>query len=141
MIGSLGGPELFLIFLVALVVFGPRKLPELGKSLGKMVGEFKRASNEFRQTLESEVEAEKIREAARIDVPNLLSVPEPAPRTAAHGAASGDTAPVEVVPAAAPETSPVTEEAAAAPALSPAAPNEPRVSREDRASSDPSTPY
>ena len=41
MFGTLGGPELILIFIVGLVVFGPRKLPEIGKSLGRMIGEFK----------------------------------------------------------------------------------------------------
>ena len=48
MFGTLGGPELFLIFVVALIVFGPRKLPEIGKSLGKMMAEFRKASeNKF----------------------------------------------------------------------------------------------
>ena len=71
MFGTLGGPELFLIFVVALIVFGPRKLPEIGKSLGKMMGEFRRASNEFRSTIENEVEAEKIRESMRIEPPKV----------------------------------------------------------------------
>jgi sec-independent protein translocase protein TatA len=71
MFGTLGGPELFLIFVVALIVFGPRKLPEIGKSLGKMMGEFRRASNEFRSTIENEVEAEKIRESMRIEPPRI----------------------------------------------------------------------
>ena len=77
MFGTLGGPELFLIFVVALIVFGPRKLPEIGKSLGKMMGEFRRASNEFRSTIESEVEAEKIREAMRIEPPKVEPVAPP----------------------------------------------------------------
>jgi TatA/E family protein of Tat protein translocase len=67
MFGTLGGPELFLILVIALIVFGPRKLPEIGKSLGRMMMEFKKASNEFRQTIESEVEADKQREAARAE--------------------------------------------------------------------------
>ena len=71
MFGTLGGPELFLIFVVALIVFGPRKLPEIGKSLGKMMAEFRRASNDFRNTIESEVEAEKIRESLRIEPPRV----------------------------------------------------------------------
>ena len=75
MFGTLGGPELFLIFVVALIVFGPRKLPEIGKSLGKMMAEFRKASNDFRSTIESEVEAEKIREAMRIEPPRA----DPAP--------------------------------------------------------------
>jgi Tat protein translocase TatB subunit len=75
MFGTLGGPELFLIFVVALIVFGPRKLPEIGKSLGKMMGEFRRASNDFRTTIESEVEAEKIRESLRIEPPKEEPTP------------------------------------------------------------------
>ena len=55
--GPLGVPELIVIFVVALIVFGPRKLPELGKSLGKGLAEFRRASNELKATLEEEVRA------------------------------------------------------------------------------------
>lgn len=61
MFGTLGGPELFLIFVVGLVVFGPRKLPEIGKTLGKMIAEFKKASAEFQKTVEDEVESEKLK--------------------------------------------------------------------------------
>ena len=74
MFGTLGGPELFLIFVVALIVFGPRKLPDIGKSLGKMMGEFRRASNDFKSTIESEVESEKIRESMRIEPPRVKTV-------------------------------------------------------------------
>lgn len=56
---NLGFPELIVIFIVALVIFGPRKLPELGRSLGKGLSEFKRASNELKRTWEDEVEAVK----------------------------------------------------------------------------------
>jgi len=61
--GSLGMQELIIIFILALIIFGPRKLPELGKSLGKGLAEFKRASNELRQTWEEEVRLEKEKEA------------------------------------------------------------------------------
>jgi len=62
MFGSIGMPELVIILVIALVIFGPRKLPELGRSLGKSLGEFKRASNELRNTLEDEVRVEEQRE-------------------------------------------------------------------------------
>ncbi len=62
--GSLGVPELIVIFLVALIVFGPKKLPELGRSLGKSLAEFKRASNELKNTLEEEIRLDERRQAA-----------------------------------------------------------------------------
>ena len=56
---NLGFPELVVIFVIALLVFGPRKLPELGKSLGKSLAEFKRATNELKKTWEDEVRSEE----------------------------------------------------------------------------------
>ena len=53
--GSVGVPELIVIFVVALLVFGPRKLPEIGKSLGKALAEFQRARNDLMATVEEEV--------------------------------------------------------------------------------------
>jgi len=55
--------EIIVIFVLALIVFGPRKLPELGKSLGRGLAEFKKASNELKQTWEEEVRLEKERES------------------------------------------------------------------------------
>ena len=55
-----GTTEMLVIALVALIIFGPRKLPELGRSLGKSIGEFKRASEDFKRTWEREVEVERI---------------------------------------------------------------------------------
>jgi Tat protein translocase TatB subunit len=52
---NLGMPEMLLIFLLALMVFGPRKLPEIGKQMGKFMSEIKRTSEDFKQKLESEV--------------------------------------------------------------------------------------
>ncbi len=59
MFGSIGMPELIIIFVIALIIFGPRKLPELGRSLGKSIAEFKRASNELKSTLEEEIRLEE----------------------------------------------------------------------------------
>lgn len=57
---GLGTSELLLILIVALVIFGPRKLPQLSRSLGKSLADFKRASEDFKQTWEKEVERENI---------------------------------------------------------------------------------
>lgn len=61
MFGTIGGPELFLILVIALIVFGPQKLPEIGRSLGRMILEFKKATTEFQQTVEREIDADKLK--------------------------------------------------------------------------------
>ena len=53
--GQLGMQELIVIFVIALLVFGPRKLPELGKSLGKGLREFRRATNEMKATWDEQL--------------------------------------------------------------------------------------
>jgi len=55
-VGSIGGPEILLILVIALLLFGPTKLPELGKSLGRALREFKKASQELQDTIEREVD-------------------------------------------------------------------------------------
>jgi len=60
--GTLGMPELILIFVVALLLFGPRKMPQIGRSIGRAMGEFRRASNEFKRTIEDEVASDEIRD-------------------------------------------------------------------------------
>ena len=119
MFGTLGGPELFLILVVALIVFGPRKLPEIGKSVGKMMAEFRKASNDFKRTIEDEVEAEKLREATRIDAP-AWSTSEPtrealppAPLEAAPLATEASSSGTEMPPdGGSPPTDPAPAEAA-----------------------------
>jgi len=59
MFGSIGIQELILIFIIALLLFGPKKIPEIGKAIGKAIKEFKRASNEIKETIEKEVEEEE----------------------------------------------------------------------------------
>jgi sec-independent protein translocase protein TatA len=61
--GSLGMQEIIVIFILALIIFGPRKLPELGKTLGKGLAEFKKASNELKKTWEDEVQLDKEKES------------------------------------------------------------------------------
>jgi sec-independent protein translocase protein TatA len=85
MFGSLGMPELIVIFVIALVVFGPRKLPELGRSLGRGIAEFKKATSELQNTLEQEINADDERTKA------AAAEAHAAPPDAAH-------APAETVP-------------------------------------------
>jgi sec-independent protein translocase protein TatA len=63
MFGPIGMPELIIIMVIALIIFGPRKLPELGRSIGRSLNEFKRASNELRSTLDEEIRVEEQRTA------------------------------------------------------------------------------
>jgi sec-independent protein translocase protein TatA len=57
MLGNIGPMELFVIFVIALLVFGPKKLPEIGRSIGKALREFKKTSEEIRGRIEEEIEA------------------------------------------------------------------------------------
>jgi sec-independent protein translocase protein TatA len=73
--GSLGMQEIIVIFLIALIIFGPRKLPELGKTIGKGLAEFKKASNELKQTWEDEVRLDKEKEVMSETAKEVI--PEP----------------------------------------------------------------
>jgi TatA/E family protein of Tat protein translocase len=70
--GNVGFPELIIIFTIALIIFGPRKLPELGRSLGKSLAEFKKASNELKSTLDEEIRLEERRSAERQEPPRAI---------------------------------------------------------------------
>jgi sec-independent protein translocase protein TatA len=78
MFGSIGAPELILIFIVALLVFGPRKLPELGRALGRGLSEFRRATNELKVTLEREVAEDE--SASGASPTSVVSADPPAPQ-------------------------------------------------------------
>ena len=73
--GSIGMPEMLVILVIALIIFGPRKLPELGKSLGKSLAEFKRASNDLRNTLEEEIKVEEQQNVKRTAPPVIPAAP------------------------------------------------------------------
>ncbi|MEO6324907.1 MAG: twin-arginine translocase TatA/TatE family subunit [Thermoanaerobaculia bacterium] len=104
--GNLGMPELILIMVLALILFGPKKLPEIGKSVGKALGEFKKASNDLKRTIEDEMD--KVKE----------ETPAGPIETAAH------VAPIAV--ASAVPRSPVVGEAAAG-AVLPLEPADPPI--------------
>ena len=92
--GPIGMPEMVVIAVIALIIFGPRKLPELGKSLGKSIAEFKRASNELKNTLEDEIRTEELNEARKsAQIPPAASVPPSTPASPATTAPEGETTP------------------------------------------------
>jgi Tat protein translocase TatB subunit len=64
MFGSLGIPEILLIFVVVLIVFGPRRIPEIAQMLGKGLGEFRKATDDIKNTLEREVRLEELKKIA-----------------------------------------------------------------------------
>lgn len=61
--GNIGFPEMILIFVVALLVFGPKRLPELGRSLGRGLSEFRRASSDLKNSIEREIDAAEIEQS------------------------------------------------------------------------------
>jgi TatA/E family protein of Tat protein translocase len=111
MFGSLGLPELMLIFIVALVVFGPKRLPEIGKTLGKALGEFKKATDDLKNTIEREVRVEELKElkslpttfANAVMVPPAESVSRTEPATVVAAAEPAPAVTEQKTPAAAPQ--------------------------------------
>jgi len=77
---------MLIILVVALIFFGPRKLPELGRSLGRSINEFKRASNELRNTLDDEIRSEERKTVTQALPTDPANLPSPAaPETVARG--------------------------------------------------------
>jgi TatA/E family protein of Tat protein translocase len=62
MFGSIGVPELIIIFAIALLIFGPKKLPEVGRSIGRALREFRKTSDEIKGKIEEEIQAEEFKE-------------------------------------------------------------------------------
>jgi sec-independent protein translocase protein TatB len=58
---GIGMPEMLVLLAVALIVFGPKKLPELAKSLGRALGEFKRATSDLKDSIETQTGADEVR--------------------------------------------------------------------------------
>jgi sec-independent protein translocase protein TatA len=70
---GIGLPELIVIFVIALLIFGPKKLPELGKALGRGIAEFKRATQEIKESIEIDARKEELKKF--LD-PSILEKPE-----------------------------------------------------------------
>jgi sec-independent protein translocase protein TatA len=77
---GIGMPELLVILVVALIVLGPKRLPEIARSLGKGMAEFRRASNEFSRTISASIE-EPPHQPAPPQQPTPPKAPDPGPRS------------------------------------------------------------
>jgi Tat protein translocase TatB subunit len=95
---NLGMPEMLFIFLMALIVFGPKRLPELARKFGKVMAEFKRATNDFKYQIENEIEQIDIRErneqreksrAQQLVDGELTILPPPPPGAISNSLATG----------------------------------------------------
>lgn len=95
---NLGFPEMIFIFLLALIIFGPRKLPEVGRQLGKFMAEFKRASNEFKSQIESEMRQIEWEESQKKAAPPVLQAPEGSVINSGSLAESTPSEPVAALP-------------------------------------------
>jgi len=107
MFGSLGLPELMLIFIVALIVFGPKRLPDIGRTLGKALGEFKKATDDFKNTIEREVRVEELKELRHIPTTVANAFVVPPTETVSRAEPVTQVAAAEPVPAAATVAAPV----------------------------------
>jgi sec-independent protein translocase protein TatA len=94
---GLGVPELIVIFVIALLVFGPKKLPDLGKSIGRAMAEFKKASDDFQDSVKTEmrevekqVDLEEVKKLGKIDLSTESAYQEPT-KTAEEGQSTDQT--------------------------------------------------
>src|ERR1700734_2491893 len=93
MMNRMGFSETIFLFFLALVIFGPKKLPEIARQIGKYMNEFKRASNEFKAQIEQEI--------AHLDVENKQTILPPSAAGGGTGSRTLYPAPVEVAATAA----------------------------------------
>lgn len=110
--GSLGLPEIAFIFILALLIFGPKKLPEIGRTVGKGVAEFRKATNELKRTLNTELALEEVPEPPQLRARRLETEPVAEPVT-------GSNVPVEL-PLTSPSLTEPRTAAVTAPAVEPA---------------------
>ena len=105
-------PHLVVLFVIALVIFGPQKLPELARMLGKATAEFRKMTNDFRYALEDEVrELERqtrIKEQEAAAARASAQAPAPSPSIQAPAAAPDGAIARELPAASSPETAPST---------------------------------
>jgi TatA/E family protein of Tat protein translocase len=90
MFGSLGVPELLLIFVVILIVFGPRRIPEIGRTLGKALGEFRKATDDLKSTIEREVRIEELKKITPPTLESFMTPAESVSRTEPSAAVSAE---------------------------------------------------
>jgi len=76
---NLGMPEMIFIFFLALIIFGPRKMPEIGRQIGKALAEFKKASNDFKMQIEDEIRQLEYEEEKKKLAASIQLEPDPAP--------------------------------------------------------------
>lgn len=119
MFGSLGVPELLLIFVVILIVFGPRRIPEIGRTLGKALGEFRKATDDLKSTIEREVRLEELKKIAPSTMDSFTT-----PYEAVSRSEPVDFPPATMAPAIVYPPSGAEPALANAPAVQPAAENE-----------------
>ena len=110
---NLGMPEMIFIFLLALVVVGPKRLPELARQLGKWTAEFKRASNEFKNQLETEMMNIELDERARKQTEAAKALPPEKPWEPAILPPAGVVSRSSADPTSEPEADPAAPESPA----------------------------
>ena len=118
MFGPLGFQEVLLILALALLIFGPRELPKIGRTIGRAMGEFRKASTELKRSLNTEMIEEELRQndprklvretAKELEAAAMGENPDSAPSDDASDPPPEDAPPSDEEPEAAPAEGPVT---------------------------------